>query len=299
MLKEIKIAAVVVTYNRLGLLKECIDSLRGQTRKLDEIIVVNNDSKDGTKEWLEEQKDVTKIHQENLGGAGGFHNGMKAAYEKGYDWIWLMDDDCLPKLNALEYLFTTEYNFDMVLNSTVLSKGDKDQLSFGLEDDYINKYYITISEISGRKFVNGGNFFNGTLISRKTIEAIGFPQPLFFIYGDELEYYLRIKKAEIVIKTVLESIVLHPLQKHKYIGRGKLFYKLIYFNRLNAEFVARNLMAIWFFYEEFTFRRLIKTYLYDLLGILVLQKKLDYFFIYLKSIFEGYFFIQKLKKYHK
>ncbi|MCB9247374.1 MAG: glycosyltransferase [Ignavibacteriales bacterium] len=118
-----KIAAVVVTYNRLGLLKECIDSLRGQTRKLDEIIVVNNDSKDGTKEWLEEQKDVTKIHQENLGGAGGFHNGMKAAYEKGYDWIWLMDDDCLPKLNALEYLFTTEYNFDMVLNSTVLSKG--------------------------------------------------------------------------------------------------------------------------------------------------------------------------------
>lgn len=299
MLNKINIAAVVVTYNRLELLKECIEALRNQTRKLDEIIVVNNDSKDGTKVWLDAQEDLTKIHQDNLGGAGGFHNGMKLAYEKGFDWIWLMDDDCLPELNALENLFTTEYDSDIVLNSTVLSKKDKNQLSFGLEDDHINHYYITISEISGRKFVNGANFFNGTLISRKTIEAIGFPQPLFFIYGDELEYYLRIKKAGIIIKTVFDSIVLHPLQKHKYIGRGKLFYKLIYFNRLNAEFVARNLMAIWFFYEEFTFRRLIKTYFYDLGGILVLQKKLDYFFIYLKSIFEGYFFIQKLKKNQK
>lgn len=49
-----RIAAVVVTYNRLDLLKECINSIRQQTRKLDEIIVVNNSSTDGTLEWLNE-----------------------------------------------------------------------------------------------------------------------------------------------------------------------------------------------------------------------------------------------------
>ena len=43
---KLKIVAVVVTHNRLLLLHECIDALRKQTRKLDEIIVVNNDSND-------------------------------------------------------------------------------------------------------------------------------------------------------------------------------------------------------------------------------------------------------------
>ncbi|MBI1933772.1 MAG: glycosyltransferase [Ignavibacteriales bacterium] len=80
-----KICAVVVTYNRLKLLQECIEALKNQTIKLDEIIVVNNNSKDGTTEWLDKQKDLTNIHQENLGGAGGFQNGMKEAYIKGFD----------------------------------------------------------------------------------------------------------------------------------------------------------------------------------------------------------------------
>jgi len=37
-----KIAAVVVTFNRLKLLKECVNALREQTRKLDEIFLINN-----------------------------------------------------------------------------------------------------------------------------------------------------------------------------------------------------------------------------------------------------------------
>jgi len=56
---KFKIAAVVVTYNRLELLKQCIDSIKNQTRKPDEIIVVNNSSTDGTLEWLNPNKDLT------------------------------------------------------------------------------------------------------------------------------------------------------------------------------------------------------------------------------------------------
>ena len=48
-----KIFAVVVTYNRLALLKKVIDLLKRQTRQLDSIVIVNNGSTDGTKEWLE------------------------------------------------------------------------------------------------------------------------------------------------------------------------------------------------------------------------------------------------------
>jgi GT2 family glycosyltransferase len=82
-----KIAAVVVTFNRLELLKICITALREQTRKLDEIIVINNSSSDGSLEWFFEQNDLTLITQQNSGGTGSFHTRIKTAYEKGYDWI--------------------------------------------------------------------------------------------------------------------------------------------------------------------------------------------------------------------
>src|SRR3990170_1109632 len=115
-----KIAAVIVTYNRIQLLKECINALHIQTRKLEEIIVVNNSSTDGTLEWLNSQKDLTTITQENSGSAGGFHTGIKAAYEKGYDWIWCMDDDAEPELNALEELTKFFTNDNKALACTVI-----------------------------------------------------------------------------------------------------------------------------------------------------------------------------------
>ena len=86
-MKNIKIAAVVVTYNRFVLLQKCIAALRDQTHKLDAIIVVDNASTDFTGEWLDKQKDLIVIHQANLGGSGGFHRGIKEAFERKFDWI--------------------------------------------------------------------------------------------------------------------------------------------------------------------------------------------------------------------
>jgi len=68
--KKETIAAVVVTYNRLTLLKKCIASIKKQTRKIDKIIVINNGSTDQTGDWLKKEKGLTVITQGNLGGAG-------------------------------------------------------------------------------------------------------------------------------------------------------------------------------------------------------------------------------------
>ena len=71
------IAAVVVTYNRLDLLRQCVEALRSQTEACD-ILVVNNASTDGTDRWLDEQQDVNSRNTgSNLGGAGGFNYGMR------------------------------------------------------------------------------------------------------------------------------------------------------------------------------------------------------------------------------
>ena len=89
----LKIAAVVVTYKNLDLLKKCIAGVRSQSRKVDHIIVVNNGANDNTHEWLSHQNDIDSISQKNTGGAGGFKVGIKRAYEMNFDWIWCLDQD--------------------------------------------------------------------------------------------------------------------------------------------------------------------------------------------------------------
>ena len=98
------VVAVVVTYNRLNLLQRVVGALKGQSRKLDKIYIINNGSTDGTKEWLDVQTGLNVIHQENVGGSGGFYRGIQEASKEKCDWIWCMDDDVFPRENCLETL---------------------------------------------------------------------------------------------------------------------------------------------------------------------------------------------------
>ena len=100
-------AAIVVTYNRKKLLKECIRNLQKQTQQVD-IIVIDNMSTDGTVDMLKPLiKNNSIIYHstgKNIGGAGGFYEGIKLAYKLGYEYFWLMDDDCIPQSNSLRQL---------------------------------------------------------------------------------------------------------------------------------------------------------------------------------------------------
>src|SRR4051812_18012026 len=93
-----RVCAVVVTFNRKKLLVECLRGLLAQTRPLDHLIVINNASTDGTADMLAaEFPELDVVHlPSNVGGAGGFHAGMKWARENGFDWTWVMDDDVAP-----------------------------------------------------------------------------------------------------------------------------------------------------------------------------------------------------------
>lgn len=103
-----KINCVVVTYNRLALLKECVQALKAQTLPPTELWIIDNCSTDGTKEWLDSLKGDSKLHvvhtERNIGGAGGFALGTKLAVEAGCDFVWLMDDDTMPQPDALKLL---------------------------------------------------------------------------------------------------------------------------------------------------------------------------------------------------
>jgi rhamnopyranosyl-N-acetylglucosaminyl-diphospho-decaprenol beta-1,3/1,4-galactofuranosyltransferase len=204
-----RVAAVVVTHNRLALLQECVAAVRGQTRRPDEIIVVDNASTDGTPGWLAAQPDLTVITQANLGSGGGQHTGIKAAHGRGHDWFWCMDDDGRPGLAALEALLRHAGGGYDWLNSVVLDTKDPTRLTHGVI--HRGRGLRTAAEVRAVSHpIESANPFNGTLLGRSLVDRIGLPNPDLFIWGEEVEYHRRAAAAGARIAMIADSEFFHP-----------------------------------------------------------------------------------------
>jgi rhamnopyranosyl-N-acetylglucosaminyl-diphospho-decaprenol beta-1,3/1,4-galactofuranosyltransferase len=239
-----KIACIVVTFNREELLLKCLESILFQTLKVDIIYIIDNCSNELTYKLLFQNEFISKIPDfnkkenqtivneiiideakkksviikytrkfENDGGAGGFFEGMKQAFNDNCDWLWMMDDDGIAEKNQLKNL--TEYsvinNIDFA-NALVLDIEDTKNLAFGLNESIQN-----VDQLNGKlEIKNFINPFNGTLISRKLISNIGFVKREMFIWGDETEYFWRAKKYGANISTITNAIHFHPKIKGEY-----------------------------------------------------------------------------------
>lgn len=192
-----KIAAVVVTYNRFDLAQRTISALKNQTRRLDAIIVIDNACTDGTSEWLDEQKGLLVIHQDNVGGAGGFWRGIKEAYERGYDWIWCMDDDVFPREDCLEEMLKHSDDTIGILcphrimgGKSYIAELKRINLSNPFKD--IADRPLTSEEVMNNDIVDiQGMSFEGPLIKRDVVKRIGLPNKDLFILYDDTDYSYR------------------------------------------------------------------------------------------------------------
>jgi rhamnopyranosyl-N-acetylglucosaminyl-diphospho-decaprenol beta-1,3/1,4-galactofuranosyltransferase len=205
------IAAVVVTYNRMGMLMKCLDSLRNQTKKVDAIIVVNNGSTDGTDVWLLEQTDLIVIRQENLGGAGGFHRGIKEAYEMKFDWVWIMDDDCIAKGDCLENMFNSlgTQAFHCIAPVVVNREGEIDTGHRGnfKFTNRLESTHVPINPVNKTDIIIDFASFVGLMIHSTAIRQVGLPMKEFFIHNDDVEYCFRLKKIGKILLSVNSEIV--------------------------------------------------------------------------------------------
>lgn len=206
---------MVVTYNRKDLLRECLKALQAQTLPVDEILVVNNGSTDSTMEMLAEEFPTVSVLnlKENVGGAGGFYEGMKRAYERDFDWIWVMDDDGRAAPDCLEKLFEHRRP------NSVLVPVQQDSLKwfYGIFEWYGRAKNVTPDIIAGKRAVVGDFVFNfvGPLISRGVIEQVGFPNKDFFIWFDDWDYALRVQRTPAEIVIVPEAVFFHDFGKPK------------------------------------------------------------------------------------
>ena len=196
----VKVAAIVVTYNRKDLLGECLVGLAKQTRAPDVIIVINNKSTDGTEEFLAEKfPEVVALNQtENLGGAGGFSEGLRQGFERGYDWIWVMDDDAEPTPDALEKLLAASEKLerkDVALCPLIINQmHNRPQLYHHKRLDRFCIEHALPRELLKQEIVPiDGTAFVGPMFHRSAIEKLGFPITEYFIWVDDLEYTYRMQ----------------------------------------------------------------------------------------------------------
>ena len=231
-----KIIAFVVTYNRISMLPRVIESLKTQTFHIDEIVVINNSSTDGTLEWLNNQNDITIITQENLGGAGGFNKGLEYSYENGADWIWMMDDDVYPNTDALEKLLEYSKFSECIIPWRCFS--DQKNVKWGgIFDIEKNRIMAGSRPLNQQKksyyFVNTC-CFEGTLISKNIVAKIGLPDKRFFISGDDTVYGLL---ASVYTNLILvkDAVLIRDKssESNKILSSLFLYYKFRNFHLFN------------------------------------------------------------------
>ena len=151
-------------------------SLFAQTRKIDRIIIVDNSEDDSVFEILQPLPDTVDYIRmpENAGSAGGYKRGMQEAVAAEADFIWTLDDDVVCHKDSLE---------NLLLGFAAIKEPEVAALRC-VGPTHTSKKLSRLEILSWR-----GSFFKTS-----AVKAAGLPDASFFLYGDDLEYSLRLSK---------------------------------------------------------------------------------------------------------
>ncbi|WP_232524821.1 glycosyltransferase family 2 protein [Nocardioides mangrovicus] len=240
------VCVVVVTFNRADLLRGLLERLAALDTVPDAVLVVDNASTDHTAQVLAESANpglAVVSMAENTGGAGGFHAGVRAAYEAGWDRIWLMDDDVLPAPDCLDVLLAVDPDHAACLMVTREDSAgrlvEKAATDFDLTHATALRPKRASVETTYRsrgampELVELQNVpFEGFMVRREVVSAVGLPDPSFFIFYDDVDYALRARRAGFRIWGVRDAVVVRRLdfdQQHDLAGwKGFYMYRNLF-----------------------------------------------------------------------
>ena len=193
------VCSVIITFQRRDMCRTTLQHLLAQERPVDEIVVIDNASTDGTAAMLDEEFPmVTHLRMErNVGPAGALNVGLGYAHQRGHRWAWTGSDDYVAKPEALRTLLDTAH---------------------AINDDRLGLLACWFDRVSTHYFHNGALWkhrvvqqhwppegsppyqadimvFKGTLISLDMVPEIGLPLDRYFLMNEEYEYCLRAKRA--------------------------------------------------------------------------------------------------------
>lgn len=193
-----KVVAVIVTRNRRELLSQVLRAVIDQKHPVDAIVVVDNASEDGTPEMLRAEfpEVVATRLPSNEGATGGYYEGIRRGLADGADWLWLLDDDSVPRPDALSELvrFVDQSDDEPApallasrvdwtdgephpVNVPVLRRRDPEQIVRA-----VRRGLLPVRAVS----------WISLFLSREAVEREGMPKRQFFYQADDIEYTARL-----------------------------------------------------------------------------------------------------------
>ncbi|MED4962658.1 glycosyltransferase family 2 protein [Heyndrickxia coagulans] len=291
----LKTGCIIVTYNKINLLIECLDAVNRQSVKVDKIFIIDNASTDNTQDYIQNLKEnqdniVYCRLDKNLGGAGGFNYGLKQAYHSEVDYIWIMDDDTMPKEDALEKLLnqTSQDNnqWGFLCSNVRWINGEPCLMNIPIPDEkWTESIKNGIVKVVQASFVS-------ILIRKEVLAEIGYPISDFFIWGDDVEFTRRIS-SKYSGYLVVNSEVIHKMGNNNntdIIREEKERIARYFYDFRNRIYISRKSGAKYY----------IKTILSTLLVLLKIIKtnnnyKLSKVRVVLKGLISGLFFNPKIE----
>lgn len=239
------VAAVIITYNVENDFKERINKLKG---KVDEIIVVDNGSKDETINMLKElEKEVTVIYlEDNKGIASALNKGIKYSIEKGYNWILTLDHDSIITDNMIKNMLTCYEGLNNELKEKVamlvpvhVEEKEYQNGSNINEEKDSNSYIEVLTEIT-----------SGALTKAEIYKNVGMYDEKLFIDLVDHDYCLSLNKKGFKIIQVNNATLIHNLGES--VKKSVLGLKMIPTNHspLRRYYMSRNRHYIWDKYKE-------------------------------------------------
>ena len=228
---------MVVTHNRADLLARMLDALVVQTHPIATVIVVDNASGDHTQQVLDRWASIGDLpmqvirSEENVGGAGGFRIGMATAYDGGWDRIWLMDDDVVPAPDCLATLMAVDpEHADCLMCVREDLEGhlvEKSATVFDLRNPLaVRPKTASVESTYGTREAMPPLVeiqvvaFEGFLVRRRVIEAVGLPDAEFFIFYDDADFALRARRAGFRIWAVRDAVLVRQLAFSQQLALG-------------------------------------------------------------------------------
>lgn len=214
---QIDVSVILVNYNTKQMTSECIDSIISHTQGvIYEIILVDNHSTDGSKEFFTNDKRVKYVYSDVNGGFGYGNNlGMHYAYGK---YIFLLNTDTLLINNAIKEFFdyAESHESNIVYGCWLVNGEGKDVCSyynFPAFDfiDFWNKHIlgkdVLIFDHKEKQVdaISGADMF----MPKKVAEAVGGFDTNIFMYGEEGEYQYRMMKNGFKRKLLPQPKIIH------------------------------------------------------------------------------------------